>query len=170
MALAGLAGSVVSSAIGAWQSSKANREARNLLQGQIDQNRRWYDQRMSEDYTSRSDFQNILNQQRDLFQQNFMQARATNAVAGGTDAQLAMQKESANKASADVMRSLAGQAAQYKEGVENAYMNANNNLIGQMRESYSAQGNNIAQAAGAATQAFGNLMVDYNQSSTKGTK
>ena len=65
-AIIGAAAQVGSSIYGAIKSSQANRRAEDLIQMQRDANRKWYDQKMSEDYMQRADVQNVLRKQREL--------------------------------------------------------------------------------------------------------
>ena len=119
--LIGAAAQVGSSIYGAIKSSQANKRAEKLLQNQRDENQKWYDQKMSEDYSQRTDVQNVLRKQRELLQDQYKRARATNVVAGGTDESLALQQQAANGAMGETMADIAANADTYKEGVENQY-------------------------------------------------
>ena len=101
--LIGAAAQVGSSIYGAIKSSQANKRAQQLIQNQRDENQKWYDQKMAEDYTQRTDVQNVLRKQRELLQEQYQRARATNLVAGGTDESLALQQAAANNAMGDTM-------------------------------------------------------------------
>lgn len=163
--MAGLAQSVIGGAIaigssiaGAAASKKYNRKARQLLEKQREENKNWYDTKMSEDYTARTDVQNVINRQRELFEEQYKRARASQAVAGGTDESLAMQKAAANDAMAQTMEGVAANASSYKDSVENAYRQQDANLVQQQVDTYKAQAGQSAQAAGQATSAGLNML------------
>ena len=120
-AILGTAAQVGSSIYGAIKSSQANKRAEQFLQNQRDENQKWYNQKMAEDYTQRTDVQNVLRKQRELLQEQYQRARATNIVAGGTDESLALQQAAANDAMGDTMADIADNAASYKEGIEEQY-------------------------------------------------
>lgn len=157
--LIGAAAQVGSSIYGAIKSSQANKRAEKLIQAQRDENKKWYDQKMNEDYTQRTDAQNVLRKQRELLQEQYQRARATNVVAGGTDESLALQQAEANNAMGETMADIAGNAASYKESVENQYL-ANDAALNQQQaaiEQGKAQA--IAKAAGQVGSAVSGLMT-----------
>ena len=143
---------------GAIASSKNNAKARALIQEQRDDNKNWYNTRMAEDYTQRSDAQAILNKQRDLLQEQYKQARATNVVAGGTDESLALQKAAANSAMAQTSSDLAANAASYKDNVEQQYRQQDAALNQQQAQTYQQQAQQAAQAASQVVNAGTSLM------------
>lgn len=157
--LIGAAAQVGSSIFGAIKSSQANKKAQSLIQNQRDNNKKWYDQKMAEDYTQRTDVQNILTKQRELLDEQYQRARATNLIAGGTAESLALQQQAANDAMGDTMADIASQASSYKEGVEQQYRAEDNALNQQQVQIYTNQGNQIAQAAGQVGSAVSGLMT-----------
>ena len=70
---------------GGIKSGQYNRKAEQLIQNQRDDNKRWYDIKMAQDYTQRSDVQAAIKRQRELLDEQYKRAKATNAVMGGTD-------------------------------------------------------------------------------------
>ena len=157
-AIVGAAAQVAGSALGAWQSSKANKRAQELIKNQRDENQKWYDQKMTEDYTQRTDAQNFLRKQREMLQEQYQKARATNVVAGGTDESLALQQAQANEAMGETMADIAGQAASYKEGVEQQFLANDAALNQQQVQVEQNKANSIAQAAGQMGSAVSGLM------------
>ena len=180
-AIIGAAAQVGSSIYGAIKSSQANKRAEDLLRNQRDENRKWYETRMAEDYTRRADVQNILRKQRELFQDQYKRARATNVVAGGTDESLALQQAGANETMGETMADVAANAADYKDAVEQQFREKDDaynqqqiameqnkaqqiaNAAGQMGSAVSGLVSGISGAAGAAktltpsgVQAFAN--------------
>lgn len=150
---------VGASIYGAIKSSQANKRAQKLLQNQRDENQKWYDQKMSEDYMQRSDVQNILRKQRDLLDEQYKRARATNLVAGGTDESLALQQQAANQTMADTMGNIAAQASSYKDSVEQQYRAQDAALNQQQIGVEQAKAQAIAQAAGQVGSAVSGLMT-----------
>lgn len=157
-ALIGAAAQVGSSIYGAVKSSQANKRARALLQNQRDENQKWYEQRMAEDYTQRADAQNILRKQRELLDEQYKRARATNIVAGGTDESLALQQANANDIMGETMSDIAAQASGYKDAVEQQYRSQDSALNQQQIAIEQQQADNIADAAGQMGSAVGGLV------------
>ena len=155
----GAAAQIGSSIYGAIKSSQANKRAEELLQNQRDKNQKWYDQKMAEDYTQRTDVQNVLRKQRELLQEQYQKARATNLVAGGTDESLALQQAAANDAMGDTMADIAANAASYKEGVENQFRTQDAALDQQQIANEQAKAQSIANAAGQMSSAVSGLMT-----------
>lgn len=143
---------------GAVKSSQANKKAMDLLQNQRAQNRKWYETRMAEDYTKRADVQNILRKQKELFQEQYERARATNIVAGGTDESLALQQQAANQQMGETMANIAAQSSDYKEGIENQFRTQDNAFNQQQIELEQARAKAIAEAAGQVGSAAGGLL------------
>lgn len=149
---------VGSSIYGAIESSMANKKAQDLLQNQRAQNRKWYETRMAEDYTKRADVQNILRKQKELFQEQYERARATNVVAGGTDESLALQQQAANQQMGETMANIAAQSSDYKEGIESQFRAQDNAFNQQAVELEQARGQAIAEAAGQVGSSTGGLL------------
>ena len=154
----GAAAQVGSSIYGAIKSSEANKRAEQLIQSQRDENKKWYEQKMNEDYTQRTDAQNVLRKQRELLQEQYQRARATNAVAGGTDESLALQQAQANETMGETMANIASQASAYKEGVEQQYRAKDDALNQQQIQVEQNKANAIAQAAGQMGSAVSGLV------------
>lgn len=149
----------VGSAIyGQIKSNQLNKQAQSELQGRRDENKQWYQQKMNEDYMMRSDVQNVLRKQRELLNEQYQRARATNIVAGGTDESLALQQQAANKTMGDTMADIAANASAYKDNVEQQYRDQENNLSQQQQQIYTNQANQVAQAASQAAKSGASLL------------
>lgn len=157
-AIIGTAAQVGSSIYGAIKSSQANKRAQSLITNQRDENRKWYETRMAEDYTKRADVQNLLRKQRDLFKEQYQRARATNVVAGGTDESLALQQEGANEAMGETMANIAANASAYKEGIEEQYRAKDDALNQQQVAVEQNKAQQIANAAGQMGSAVSGLV------------
>ena len=165
-AIIGAAAQVGSSIYGAVKSSQANKRAQQMIQNQRDENKKWYDPRMAEDYMQRSDVQNVLRKQRELLSEQYQRARATNIVAGGTDESLALQQQAANEAMGNTMADIAANAANYKDSVENQYRAQDAALNQQQMGVEQTKAQSIAQAAGQLGSAVSGLMSGLGKSSS----
>lgn len=154
----GAVAQIGSSIYGAVKSSQANKRAQQMIQNQRDENRRWYDQKMSEDYLQRSEVQNVLRKQRELLDEQYKRARATNLVAGGTDESLALQQQAANQTMADTTANIAANASAYKDSIESQFRAQDAALNQQQVGVEQANAQSIAQAAGQMGSAVGGLM------------
>lgn len=165
----GTAAQVGASIYGAIKSSQANKKAMDILKAQKDENKKWYEERMGEDYLQRADVQNVLRKQRELLGEQYKRARATNVVAGGTDESLAMQQQAANEIMGDTMGNIAAQAESYKEGVENQYRSTDAALAQQEMGIHQAQAKTIATAAGQVGKAVNGLVTGAGMDATNAT-
>ena len=142
---------------GAIKSSQANKKAMELLQNQRNENKKWYEQRMAEDYTQRADVQNVLRKQKEMLSEQYKRARATNVVAGGTDEALVLQQREANEILGDTTANIAAQSEAYKEGIENQYREREGELAQQEIANYQNQAQAISTAAGQVGSAVSGL-------------
>lgn len=165
----GAATQVGASVYGAIKSSQANKRSEAMLQNQKVENQKWYDQKMAEDYMQRSEVQNVLNKQRELLQEQYKRARATNIVAGGTDEQLALQQQAANQTMGETAATIASGATAYKEGIENQYLENKAALAEKEIANEQAKAQNIATAAGQVGSAVSGLMTGVGEAKTKST-
>lgn len=168
--LLGAAAQIGSSVYGAIKSSQANKRATEMIQNQRTQNQRWYDQKMAEDYMQRSDIQNVLRKQRELLDEQYKRARATNVVAGGTDESLALQQQAANDAMGDTMADIAANAASYKDSIESQYRTQDAALNQQLAGVEQSQAGVIAQAAAQVGSAVSGLMTGAISDTVGGKK
>lgn len=153
---------------GAAKSAQMNNKARRLLQSERQDTRQWYDQKLDEDYMSRTDVQAALTNQKEILEDQYRQARATQAVAGGTDEAVALQKEAANKSLAETTRGIAAQAADYKNDLAERQLAAEQQYGAAERESLMNQGNAIAQAASQAGNALSGAGASMDDMVTAG--
>ncbi len=143
---------------GSIKSKQFNDKARRLISEQRDSNKAWYESRMAEDYTQRTDAQSVLNKQREMLNEQYGRARATNTVAGGTDESLALQKAAANGAMAQTMSDIAADAASRKDAVEQSYRQQDAALNQQQIAGLQQQGQQAAQAGQQVANAGLSLM------------
>lgn len=173
-----MVGSIISSAFGGAiqlgsaiygqvKSNQYNKQAQDELQARRNENKQWYNQKMNEDYMMRSDVQNVLRKQRELLNEQYQRARATNIVAGGTDESLALQQQAANKVMGDTMADIAANASAHKDNVEQQYRAQEANLSQQQQQIYSNQANQVAQAASQAASSGAGLLSSGLEGITK---
>ena len=147
----GLGLSAVGGIIGGIQSAKANKRANAMTAEQKAENEAWYNRNYNTDFTQRADAQAILNQTREMAKQNRQRAQASAVVTGATDESLAMQADADSRMVADTMTGLNVQAEQYKQGVENRYLNTDQALTQQQIED---ERKRAAQGSAAMSSAF----------------
>ena len=152
------AGTLASAIYGAVASSKQNKKAQQQIQQQRDDNRAWYNAKMSQDYTQRSDAQAVINRQRELLEEQMKNANAAGTVTGASDASIAMQKAAANDAMAQTMSDIASEASDYKDQVESQYRAQDSALAQQQAQNDANQAQATAAAAGQAVNAGLNLI------------
>lgn len=158
-AIAGAAIQAGSSIYGAIKSSQANKRATGLIKRMQDENRKWYEDAMNEDYLQRPDVMNILRKQRELLNEQYHRARATNVVAGGTDESLALQQQAANDTLGETTANIAAQSADYKESKENQFRERDAQLNQWQVNLLQNEASQIAQAAGQVGKAVGGLVA-----------
>ena len=157
--------SLASTGIAARKSKQQADAARQAYNQETEAQRRkienWYNIRSNQDYTRRADVQAALTKQR------YKQSRATNVVAGGSEAALAAEKEAANKAMGETIADIAAAGAANQDKLDQMYLgmdnaasqnmaNAGYNQNMQQAQQTAQAG---AQASGAAVQ-MGGALVD----------
>lgn len=161
----GLLASTAAAIYGGIKSGKLNRQAEKILQQQKTDNQNWYNIKKASDYTQRADVQAAIKRQRELLNEQYDRARATNLVSGGTDEALAMQKQAANQSLADTATDIAARAADYNDAVESQYMGRKASLEDQERLNLQQRAQQVAQAASqtvnAGLQMVGNAPQHY---------
>lgn len=142
---------VASSIFGGIKSAKARRQADRLVEEQKQKNQAWYEKNYNEPYTQRADVQELLEKTREYLDTRSNRAAATNTVMGGTDEQLAMEKENANKALSETIADINAAGEARKDAIEQQYLNTDNALTQQQVAGKLGQSYNVAQAASQAS-------------------
>lgn len=150
-------GSIGSAIYGAVKSSKYNREAQAGLAENHADTQRVLESKLHSDYTSRSDFQNIFNRQRELLDRQVKRAEARGVVGGASAESVALAKEQANKAMADTMSNVAGRAAAYKDDIQNQILKENSDYAKNVASLKLKQGQTVVDAAGQVSKAMTGL-------------
>lgn len=151
--IAGGIGTIGSAIYGAIKAGHANRRAQALIKQQRDDNRRWYNKKMNEDYTNRADVQRAITKQRELLDEQMKRVNAQRAVGGASDESVALAKDAANKSVAEATADIAAAGAQYKDQAEQQYRQQDAALNQQQAQQAQQHAANIAQAAGQAVNA-----------------
>ena len=154
----GLVGSVGSAIFGGSKASKAMNEANKLVEQQQKDNQAWYDRRYNENYSQTAEAQNLMNYAREQAEKQFRLAEGAAAVTGATEESVARAKQSANDMMAQTASNIAAQGTARKDAVEQQYLNTKNSLTQQQVANLQNKAQNISQAAGQATSAFGSLL------------
>lgn len=151
---------------GAYKSAQANNQAQETLANQHNDNQRYYNTMLAQDYIQRTDNQSVLNKTRELLSEAYSKARARNIVAGGTDESLALQQEGANRAIAETMSGIASNASAHKDAISQQKLAENQQYAGQQAQLQMQRGQNIAQAASSLAKVGSSMMG--NDSNTLG--
>ena len=162
--------SLASTAMASRSSKEQADAARDAYNNETAAQRRkienWYNIRSNQDYTKRADIQAALTKQRELINERYNQSRATNVVAGGSEAALAAEKEAANKAMGDTIANIAAAGAANQDKLDSMYLNIDNQASQNMANAGYQQNMQQAeqtaqagaQASSAAVQMGGALM------------
>lgn len=157
-------GNIGSSAYSAYKSAQANKQAQNIETANYRDTDRILQSNLRSDYTTRTDFQNILSRQKALLDAQWKRTQGANAVAGsvgGLEAGAA-QKQANALAMADTMGNLAAGASDYKDAVQQQII-ANNARHAQSQANAKArQAQIIADAGGQVSKAMGGIVQADN--------
>lgn len=157
-AAASIAGSVISGN----NAAKAERRRRANIQKQLDENQAWYNKNYNEDFTQRADAQAVLQRTEENIKKRNQQARARQAVLGGTEESVAAEKEANNKALADATSSIAVAAQQRKDNIKQQYQQNKANLQAQLNDSQAAQAQNVSEAGTNILNTVGSIANALN--------
>ncbi len=154
--LAGL-GSLAATGIGAAGSASANAEAREDLKTDFRDQIARYDRLLNRNYVDSPENAGLLRRLQEMQRDRYNQARATNVVAGGTDAHLAAMQEQGAKIVSDTGNAIAERAQTYKDKIEDAKYSAKKAHAEKMFGLDQQKAQTIANAAGQATKAMAGI-------------
>ena len=154
--LAGL-GSLAATGIGAAGSASANAEARSRLESDYRDQMARYNRLLDRNYVDSPENAGLLRRLQEMQRERYNQARATNVVAGGTDAHLAAMQEQGAKIVSDTANGIAERSQAYKDKVEDAKYSAKRSHAQQMFGLDQQKAQTIANAAGQATKAMAGI-------------
>ena len=161
------AGGVLMSALG---GARAARQKRREIDKQERENNAWYDQRYNELGVERADAQAALSAMRAAQAQRMASARGASAVMGASAGSVAAEKAGANSAMSQTIGQINANAENYKQGIENTYLQRKNDISNQRLNMYEAQAQNIAQAGSQLSSIGASILGGGNSDSLFGKK
>ena len=117
-AIAGAVGGLASGIFGAAEQRKAAREQRRELARQRAANDAWYKRNYYQDYLNTVEAQNALKRYRNAWAEQTQQARARQAVTGGTPEQAQALAEAGGEAMGDMIGNLAAVGQQNRQAID----------------------------------------------------
>ena len=154
--LAGL-GSLAATGIGAAGSASANAEARSRLDADFRDQMARYNRLLDRNYMDSPENAGLLRRLQEMQRERYNQARATNVVAGGTDAHLAAMQAQGAKIVSDTANGIAERSQAYKDRIEDAKYSAKRSHAQQMFGLDQQKAQTIANAAGQASKAMAGI-------------
>ena len=155
--VASLGSTAYSSAKSKEQADAARSAYNEETKAQRQKIQNWYNIRSNQPYTQRADVQDALTKQRELINERYKQSRATNVVTGGSEAQLAAEKEAANKAMGETIANVAAAGAAEQDKLDQMYLGMDNtmsqNIANAGYQQNMMQAQQTAQAGAQATAA-----------------
>ena len=127
-AIAGVVGGLASGFFGASQKRKAAREQRRELARQRAASDAWYKRNYYQDYLNTVEAQNALKRYRNAWAEQTQQAKARQAVTGGTPEQAQAVAEAGGEAMGNVMGTLAAQGQQNRQAIDAQKLAMDTNL------------------------------------------
>lgn len=143
----------IGSIFGGIKASQAMRKVKDNINAEKADNEAWYNAEYYNDATQRADAQRAIQMTMEDVRKRNQQARAMQAVAGGTDASVAAEKAANNQAIADTMSSIAADAADRKDQIQQQYRATKSNLNGQLNQLEMGKAEAIGQAVQGVTGA-----------------
>lgn len=159
LSLAALAalGSIASTGIGAIGGARANAQAREDLTNDFRDQIARYDRLLARNYVDSPENAGLMRRLQDVQRDNYVQSRATNVVAGGTDAHLAAMQARGAKIVSDTGNAIAERAQGARDKVEEAKYAAKSAHAQRMFGLDQQRAQSIASAAGQATKAMAGI-------------
>lgn len=154
--LAGL-GSLAATGIGAAGSASANADARSRLESDYRDQMARYNRLLDRNYVDSPENAGLLRRLQEMQRERYNQARATNVVAGGTDAHLAAMQGQGAKIVSDTANGIAERSQAYKDQIEDAKYSAKRSHAQQMFGLDQQKAQTIANAAGQASKAMAGI-------------
>jgi len=161
----GAGASIASSIFGGAKAAKAQQEAAARQRRQEAKEESWYNRRYNEDYADTAAGQNLVRRAKSALQANVRRAEGARAVAGGTDASVAMAKEQANKALGDTISNIAATDQGRKAQVDNMHRQAEAQFAQQDMNREMQRAQNITNAAQSASNAMMSVAGAVDQAS-----
>lgn len=154
----GTAVGIGSSIYGGIKAGQERKRMSNFISGQQSDNEAWYNKTYYGNYMDRADTQALMKNLRDNLKTQSDRNAQTAVITGATpEAQLAA-KEQANKAITDTTSRVAAMGQQWKDGVQNQYMQRKNQLSGMEYGEMGASANSFENLMGSGIKQVGNAL------------
>lgn len=118
MGIIGAVGGLASAGYGAWQQAKAAKRAEELQAEQKAANNAWYMRNYYQDYLNTAQAQNALRKVRNEYAERTKEARARQAITGGTAEQAQAVAEAGAEAYGNVVGDIAAQGEQDRQAID----------------------------------------------------
>ena len=151
MQIAGAAASAIAGA-------RAYRNQMKNLRKQERENQNWYDRRYNENATERADSVALNEQAKQHFAEAMAQHQGVAAVMGGTNAQLAAEKNAEAAGYANIQAQRQQMADTRKDTIENKFLTNKSNIQNKMLEMEQQRAAGIQTAASQMAQAGSDMM------------
>lgn len=154
------------SLFGGLSASRAMKQYKRNVQGQLAENEDWYERRYNEDATQRADAQRAIQMTEDAVRKRNKAAAGQAAIMGGNEASVAAAKEANSQATADVASRIAAAGEARKDRIESQYLARKQQLQDQLNNMKVSQAQNTAQAIQGVTSAASNAIMNLGGGST----
>lgn len=131
LAITGLVGGLASAAYGAYKQSRAAKETEAKLAEQKAAKEAWYNRNYYQDYLNTVGAQNAIKRVKDAWAERTREARARQAITGGTPEQTMAVMEAGGEAMGDTVANLAAQGEARKDSIDAQKLAMDNNIAQQ---------------------------------------
>lgn len=169
-ALIGAVGGLASSLIGGAASSSAAEAAERRQRQQEAKENAWYTRRYNEDYIDTAAGQNLVRRAKEFAKSQWKKASGAQAVAGGTDASVAMAKEAGNRMMGDTIADIATADLNRKQRVDEQHRAAEQQFAQNDINREMQRANNIKEAAQGASNAIFSAAGSLAEGATSASK
>lgn len=142
-----VAGGLYSALSGKSAAKRAAREQKKLLEQQQARNEAWYNRNYYRDYLNSVEAQNAIKRVRDAWAERTQEARARQAITGGTPEQAVAVAEAGGRSMGEAVAGLAAQGSAIKRQVDAQKAQMDANLLaqrGQIADNEQQAGMNLA--------------------------
>lgn len=154
----GAGGAAIGAGITALGGARAARQKKREIDKQERENNAWYDQRYNELGVERADAQAALSAMRAAQAQRMASARGASAVMGASAGSVAAEKAGANSAMSQTIGQINANAENYKQGIENTYLQRKNDISNMRLNTYEQQAQNLANAGSQISKLGAGIM------------
>lgn len=164
------AASLVTSVAGGIASRNRARRGRRAVNESKREEEAWYNRRYNEDYADTKAGQNLIRKAKDYARQQVKRAEGHAAVAGATDAQVQMAKDSTNKMVGDTIANIGAADQERKARVDDMHRKSQMGFAQEEAAYHAQQAQNIASTAQAASNAMASMAGSMGGGTRAGDK